>query len=158
MSHKVQPISRAEQLISTPRQTTAPKTPKTQNTADGEGTYTHTHMHVDLWLWDTFLYVCQWAVPYFPLPFFLSVSVSFLPVCQSQSCSSVTDSTMSLNIITVTLNMGEYRENTQAGQNNRNTQQHLTPRANDPEIINTQKRLNIKNVVIEIVNYRNMVK
>lgn len=39
-----------------------------------------------------------------------SVTVSSLcpSVCQSVSFSSVTDSTMSLNIITVTLNMGEY--------------------------------------------------
>ena len=43
----------------------------------------------------------------FPLSVFVFLSLS-LSVLQSSSFSSITDSTMSLNIITVTLNMGEY--------------------------------------------------
>lgn len=47
--------------------------------------------------------------PHVPIPVSPVCLSICLSLCQSVSFSSVTDSTMSLNIITVTLNMGEYR-------------------------------------------------
>ncbi len=84
---QVQQLDGAEHIVSS-RETPSPPQTETQSTQNGEGE-TPDRPHA--------ISVVS-----------LSVSSSFSRSLQSSSFSSITDSTMSLNIITVTLNMGEY--------------------------------------------------